>query len=418
MSRVFVCGLGAVSPAGWTVAAMREALDRGAPLPIQPLERPGWAKPLHPGWFRTRRNVWPSSAIHDCGAPVRSRIMPPLPRWKRWQKCGPATIPLAASASSSACNRVVCNYSYRFFDETLKDPTTASPLLFPETVFAAPASHIASLLGNAPLVYTLLGDPASFLQGLALGAEWLEEKRVDACLVIGAEETNWLRADALWHLDHRAIISGGAGAVCLSLDPACSVGVELERITDVHTYTANQPRLRRRGPCAPNCRPVRPNSFCATASATARAPTRRRSPRGETGPGRVSARSKFSARVLWLPPRGSAWRPATPWPAAVLRRPSPASSAATSTPSARGSCAARGEFRICPPLRQRAASRHEFESCFCHRGERRSGPGHRAGFSRGVAGQFRLAGGPFASRTRRGTGAEEYRTVAVACRST
>ena len=29
MSRVFVCGLGAVSPAGWTVAAMREALAQG-----------------------------------------------------------------------------------------------------------------------------------------------------------------------------------------------------------------------------------------------------------------------------------------------------------------------------------------------------------------------------------------------------
>ena len=46
MSRVFVCGLGAVSPAGWTAAALREALAKGEPLPVQPLERPGWAKPL------------------------------------------------------------------------------------------------------------------------------------------------------------------------------------------------------------------------------------------------------------------------------------------------------------------------------------------------------------------------------------
>jgi len=141
------------------------------------------------------------------------------------------------------CLQAGCvNYSYRFFDETLKDPTTASPLLFPETVFAAPASHVASLLGDAPLVYTLLGDPATFLQGLALGAAWLEANRVDACLVIGAEETNWLRADALWHLDHQAVISGGAGALCLSLDPAFSTGVELEMITTAHTYTARKPR--------------------------------------------------------------------------------------------------------------------------------------------------------------------------------
>ena len=39
MSRIFVAGLGAVSPAGWTVAAMREALDQDKPLPTQPLEQ-------------------------------------------------------------------------------------------------------------------------------------------------------------------------------------------------------------------------------------------------------------------------------------------------------------------------------------------------------------------------------------------
>ena len=46
MSRVFVCGLGAVSPVGWTVAALREVLARSEPLPVQPLVRPGWARPL------------------------------------------------------------------------------------------------------------------------------------------------------------------------------------------------------------------------------------------------------------------------------------------------------------------------------------------------------------------------------------
>ena len=46
MSRIFVAGLGAVSPAGWNVAALRDALDKGEPLPVQPLARPGWEKPL------------------------------------------------------------------------------------------------------------------------------------------------------------------------------------------------------------------------------------------------------------------------------------------------------------------------------------------------------------------------------------
>jgi hypothetical protein len=119
----------------------------------------------------------------------------------------------------------------------LKNPATASPLLFPETVYAAPASHIAALLKNVVLVSSQVGDPSSFLQGMSLAARWLGEDRVDACLVIGAEEPNWITADALWHLDRAAPISAGAGAICLCREPGLSVGVELTAITDAHTYS-------------------------------------------------------------------------------------------------------------------------------------------------------------------------------------
>jgi len=150
---------------------------------------------------------------------------------------------VARSLGIVACLESGCvQYSHRFFDEVLRDPATASPLVFPETVFAAPLSHVAALLGNAPQVSTLMGDPAAFLQGLALAVQWLETKRVDACLVLGAEETNWLLADALWHFEHPTVISGGAGAVCLSLDPELSIGSELDAITDAHTYGTQRNR--------------------------------------------------------------------------------------------------------------------------------------------------------------------------------
>jgi hypothetical protein len=136
------------------------------------------------------------------------------------------------------------HYSWRFFDETLKDPATASPLLFPETVYAAPASHVAALLENVALAYTVVGDPAAFLQGVALGVQWLEESRADACLVIGTEETNWILADALRHLERPAIITGGAGALCLGREPTMSAGAELAAITDPHTYSGQNSRLR------------------------------------------------------------------------------------------------------------------------------------------------------------------------------
>ena len=66
------------------------------------------------------------------------------------------------------------NYSRRFYDEVLQDPATASPLIFPETVFNAPASHLAGYFASTAMDYTLVGDPCSFLQGTALAADWLE----------------------------------------------------------------------------------------------------------------------------------------------------------------------------------------------------------------------------------------------------
>jgi len=235
MSRVFVCGLGSVSPAGWTVEALRDALAKNEPLPIQPLTRPGWQKPL-------KMRLVPNPEVR-----------PPFLAHPRLRRTSPITHYAAAAALDAAkfvqndkngrrrIGIIVClqsgcvQFSFRFFEETLQDAATASPLLFPETVFAAPASHVAALLDNTPSVCILAGDPSSFSQGLALGADWLLERRVDACLVMGAEEINWLLADALWHFNHRAVISGGAGALCLSLNQDWSLGVELELITDAQS---------------------------------------------------------------------------------------------------------------------------------------------------------------------------------------
>ncbi len=244
MSHVFVCGLGAVSPAGWNVAALRAALDRGEPLPVQPLERPGGDKAL-----RARLVPAPATRPGFLAHP-RLRRTSPITHYTAAAALDAVAGLRALRAEKIRLGLVVCqqagcvHYSCRFFDEVLKDPATASPLLFPETVYAAPASHVAALLENVTLACSLVGDPASFLQGVFLGVRWLEENRVDACLVIGAEETNWILADALWHLDRPAVITGGAGAICLSLDPALSIGVALETITDVHSYGASTSRTQ------------------------------------------------------------------------------------------------------------------------------------------------------------------------------
>jgi len=242
MNQIFICGLGAVSPAGWGVPSLRDVLGKKLPLPSAALSHPGRDKPL------CVRAVPPPSTRPAFLAHPRLRRASSIS-----QHAAAAALEAVSRLPSDSnakrrlglifCSESGCvQYSCRFFEETLKDPATASPLVFPETVFAAPTSHIAALIGNMPLACTLVGDPASFLQGLALAAEWLQQKRIDLCLVVGAEETHWVNADAVWHFAHLEVFSSGAGAVCLTFEPELSLGVTLDAITDAHTFSSRTTR--------------------------------------------------------------------------------------------------------------------------------------------------------------------------------
>jgi hypothetical protein len=134
------------------------------------------------------------------------------------------------------------NYSRRFYDEALRDPSTASPLVFPETVFNAPASHLAALLGTPALNYTLVGDPGTFLQGMALAADWLGAGYVDGCLVVGAEESDWMTSNGFHLFSRRIVISEGAGAIYLKPEGQAGALGELDCVTDSHSYGREQNR--------------------------------------------------------------------------------------------------------------------------------------------------------------------------------
>ena len=134
------------------------------------------------------------------------------------------------------------NYSRRFYAETLKDPATASPLVFPETVFNAPASHISAVLQSNAINYTLVGDGATFLQGLALAADWLSQNQVDGCLVIGAEELDWLTTEAYRIFDQNTVVSDGAGALYLRRQATAIPAIQLSAITEAHIFSKNKSR--------------------------------------------------------------------------------------------------------------------------------------------------------------------------------
>jgi 3-oxoacyl-(acyl-carrier-protein) synthase len=235
VNQVFISGLGAVSPAGWTVGALRDALAKGHRLATQPLDRPGLNSPL-----KVMR-VAPPHPQPSYLAHARLRRASPISRFAlsaALEALGPENEAAAKTAVITCVFSGCVNYSRRFYEETLKEPATASPLLFPETVFNAPASHISAFLGSDAINYTLVGDVGTMLTGLALGARWLLEGRAEQCVIVGAEEIDWLTADALRLFDRSKTLSEGAGAVLLTRTPRAS-SARLSLVTDEFLHGAS-----------------------------------------------------------------------------------------------------------------------------------------------------------------------------------
>jgi 3-oxoacyl-(acyl-carrier-protein) synthase len=122
-------------------------------------------------------------------------------------------------------------YTKRFYRDVVDaGAQSASPLLFPETVFNAPASHLSAILGITGATYTLVGDGAVSLIAIRMAEDLMANESLDYCLIVGTEEVDWLLCDAYrrWRLLRSAppiepfgqqrgmILSEGAGAVLLA----------------------------------------------------------------------------------------------------------------------------------------------------------------------------------------------------------
>src|SRR6185436_3118812 len=251
-----IAGLGAVSPAGWGVKAMRDAIKARQAAPVSDLNRPGWKGPMrvrtvpqgvgrYLGHARLRR----ASPISRFAVGAALEALGETDNGQKNDK--PAdTVQKAPESGRDRLGVVLCvmtgcvNYSRRFYDEVLREPATASPLLFPETVFNAPSSHIAALLGAGGANYTIVGDPGSFLVGMSVAANWLLNRRVDSCLVIGAEEMDWIVADSFRLFTRSIVLSEGAGAIYLRRSEGGTNAVALQSITDPHLFLSQQSRNR------------------------------------------------------------------------------------------------------------------------------------------------------------------------------
>ncbi len=261
MTEVVVVGLGAVSPAGWGVGSLVEALSVGRPFPTTAVVAAG----IPPGGLASSGSSPGCGSLQSGTSHSMRRVPFPAnrpsflahPRMRRSSPISQFCVGAALEALGGAAivptegdgrrlGLVFCTmtgsvvYSRRFFDEVLREPATASPLLFPETVFNAPASHLAAILGITGRVHTEVGDAGCFLKGLATAALWLRLGAVDRCLVVGAEEADWLIGEGLLHLSRTAVAGEGAGALLLerSVERDGQGGAKIQAVTDPILYGA------------------------------------------------------------------------------------------------------------------------------------------------------------------------------------
>ncbi|MEO7098143.1 MAG: beta-ketoacyl synthase N-terminal-like domain-containing protein [Luteolibacter sp.] len=229
-----ITGTGAVSPAGWGVKAMMDALAAGEKLTPSLLERTPIQTPVlrvptenatTPKFARLRRtspiSKFAAAAVVEALGETRLADI--------------AAGKLRVGVIFTLLNGCV-NYSNRFFGEVLADPAMASPILFPETVFNAPSSHISAMIGSTAPNDSLIGDSAGFFTGIDLAAEWIERGDVDGCVIVAGEEIDWLTTKGLCLYSRNYRPAEGAGAIYLE---AADGPVKLLRLPDPVSFSAN-----------------------------------------------------------------------------------------------------------------------------------------------------------------------------------
>jgi 3-oxoacyl-(acyl-carrier-protein) synthase len=227
--------MGWVTPLGADLDLVKDALRAGTIAEVRPVENPETGR------------------IHMC-RPVPPKLVEHLARQPRLRRSSPisyfaiaaataaladAGVSIGDASSRTAIVFAVSNggviYTRRFYEQIVKQgANAASPLLFPETVYNAPASHLAAALGLDGASYTLVGDSAIGLVALHFGAQLLATGECDCVIVVGCEEIDWILCEAFhdWHLS-RTPLAEGAGALVLEragpIRMAASAGVPWRR---------------------------------------------------------------------------------------------------------------------------------------------------------------------------------------------
>jgi 3-oxoacyl-[acyl-carrier-protein] synthase II len=219
----YITGAGWITPHGEDLTQVWNAVLAGTPAPVSELPGPtGCASHVatcipprmadavarHPR-LRRSSNISLFAAAATLGALRNAGIDP---------TAGAGNCALVFAATDGG---VI--YTRKFYDQVVRQGS-GSPLLFPETVYNAPASHIAALLGLDGSTYTVVGDASAGLSAINLATELLATTPIDHCIVAAAQEADWILCEAYhqWRISrdtgsHRgALIADGAAAIVLS----------------------------------------------------------------------------------------------------------------------------------------------------------------------------------------------------------
>jgi len=236
MTPIYVHGWGAVSPVGWGIASLVSSLTQVQRPALTQIQRPdGFQIPVHKVATRNPRSSFLALPRLRRASPISHYIVA-----SALEAFGLTDRPAESKRVGVICSVMGGSvvYSEKFYSEVLTEPRTASPLLFPETVYNAPASHLSSILGSTERNYTFVADQTGFLDGLATAATWLKHGIVESCVVSGGEEVGWATAEA-GRLLSPFPIAEGAGSLLLSAQPS---PIRLKMITRSHPCLRSKSR--------------------------------------------------------------------------------------------------------------------------------------------------------------------------------
>jgi hypothetical protein len=216
-----------------------------------------------PGGFGTSgiTAVWPSTKATSGGGrmvdvALIDRASPELTRWEkvpRLRRASPITYYMVeaveqALTAASGIDRsrvgIIATfflgclvYSVRFYRQiTDEGRRFGSPVLFPETVFNSPLSHVVATLGLGGPVYSQIGDKSCWATGLRTAECWLRNGDADQVIVLGAEEFEPHELDALHAgglLQKGLVPAEGAIALLLGRDRGIA---QITHIADGHGF--------------------------------------------------------------------------------------------------------------------------------------------------------------------------------------